>query len=187
MKKYLVAIALIFLLAGCSDGEKAEENSNSSEDGNASAENNAIGHGLEDGGEVGFTLDDEGKVKQAEVPVDEKKAILASYTEYIEAFNAEDTDRYMDTVSKNPEGFDREEDKKALEETFATYDTLYTTSDETIVKYEADRAEVYATIDVEMKDPNSDKKLKQMGRQVVVFKKEEGKWLVSALHFIRSQ
>lgn len=187
MKKYLVAAVLIFVLAGCSDGEKAEENSNSSEDGNASADNNAIGHGIEDGGDVGFTLDDEGKVKQAEVPVDEKEAILASYKEYIEAFNAEDTDRYMATVSDNPEGFDREEDQQALEEAFASYDTLYTTSDETIVKYEAGRAEVYATIDVEMKDPISDNKIKQMGRQVVVFKKEEGKWLVSALHFIKSQ
>ncbi len=187
MKKYLVATALIFVLGGCSADEKAVENSNSSEDGNASAGNNAIGHGLEDSEEVGFTLDDEGNVKQAEVPADEEKAILASYKEYIEAFNAEDTDRYMKTVSENPEGFDREEDKKALEEAFATYDTVYTTSDETIVKYEAGRAEVYATIDVEMKDPNSDKKINQVGRQVVVFKKEEGKWLVSALHFIGSQ
>lgn len=187
MKKYLVATALIFVLAGCSDAEKSKENSNSSDDGNATAENNAIGHGLEESGEVGFTLDDEGNVKQAEVPVDEEKAILASYKEYIDAFNAEDTERYMATVAENPESFDREEDQKALEEAFAAYDTQYTTSDETIVKYEAGRAEVYATIEVEMKEPNSNKVINQTGRQVVVFKKEDGKWLVSALHFIKSQ
>ncbi|HSP23147.1 MAG TPA: DUF4440 domain-containing protein [Planococcus sp. (in: firmicutes)] len=187
MKKYLVAAGLILVLAGCSDGEKASENGNTSEDGNASADNNAVGHGIEDGGEVGFTLDDDGNVQQAEVPAEEEKAILASYKEYIEAFNAEDTKRYMAVISENPEGFDREEDKKALEEAFAAFDTTYTTSDETIVKYEAGRAEVYATIDVEMKDPNSDKSTGQTGRQVVVFKKEDGKWLVSALHFIGSQ
>lgn len=186
MKKYLVAAGLILVLAGCS-GEEAAENSNTSEDGNASAENNAVGHGIEDGGEVGFTLDDEGNVQQAEVPAEEEKAILASYKEYIEAFNAEDTERYMAVISENPEGFDRDEDKKALEEAFAAYDSTYTTSDETIVKYEAGRAEVYATIDVEMKDPNSDKSTGQTGRQVVVFKKEDGNWLVSALHFIGSQ
>lgn len=186
MRKYLIAAGLFLALAGCSAAEEPKKNSNTSEDGNASADNNAVGHGIEDSGEVGFTMDDQGNVQGAEVPAEEEKAILASYTEYIEAFNAEDTERYMAVISDNPEGFDREEDKKALEEAFSAFDTTYTASDETIVKYEAGRAEVYATIDVMMKDPNSDKSTEQTGRQVVVFTKEEGTWLVSALHFIGS-
>lgn len=186
MKKIWIAAALALALAGCSSAEEPEQNSNTAEDGNASAGNNAIEHGIGDE-EVGFTLDDEGNAQAAEVPEAEKAALLAAYQEYIEAFNAEDLERYMAIIAENPEGFDREEDKKALADAFATYDSTYETSDETVVKYEEERAEVYARIDVTMKDPNSDKSSSQSGRQVVVFAKEQGDWKVSALHFIGNQ
>ncbi|UZN00103.1 hypothetical protein OL548_09670 [Lysinibacillus sp. MHQ-1] len=40
-----------------------------------------------------------------------KKAILASFDEYIAALNAEEIDRYMKTISKNPKGFKYDEEK----------------------------------------------------------------------------
>lgn len=185
MKKIWIALSLTLVLAGCSDAKEPTQNSNTAEDGNAGAENNAVEHGIKEE-EVGFTLDDEGNAQAAEAPAAEKEAILAAYQEYIEAFNSEDLERYMSVIAEEPAGFDREEDKKALEEAFAAYDSTYATSDETIVKYEEGRAEVYARIDVTMKDPNSDKETGQAGRQVVVFVKEQGDWRVSALHFIGS-
>lgn len=186
MKKIMIVLALLLMLAACSNSEDATGNQNTADDGNSANENNAVDHGIEDK-EVGFTLGDDGKVIEAEVPEEEAAAILAAYQEYIDAFNAEDLDRYMNVISENPEGFDREEDRKALEETFAAYDTTYKTSDETIVKYEENRAEVYATNIVTVKDPNSEKATEQSGRQVVVFKKEGNEWRVSSLHFIGNQ
>lgn len=183
MKKIWIAAGLALALAGCSSAEEPKQNSNTAEDGNADAGNNAIEHGIGDE-EVGFTLDDEGNAQAAEVPEAEKLAILAAYQEYIDAFNAEDLERYMAVIAEKPEGFDREEDKQALSDAFAAYDSTYETSNETVVKYEEDRAEVYARIEVTMKDPNSDKSTGQAGRQVVVFAKEQDEWRVSALHFI---
>lgn len=186
MKKMIILIAISLALAACSDSEEPAVNQNTAEDGNSANENNAVDHGVEDE-EVGFTVGDDGKVIEADVPKEEADKILAAYKEYIDAFNAEDIDRYMKVISENPEGFDREEDRKALEETFAAYDTTYKTSDETIVKYEEDRAEVFAANTVTVKDPNSDKATEQSGRQVVVFKKEGNEWRVSSLHFIGNQ
>jgi ketosteroid isomerase-like protein len=186
MKKLVLMLSLLLVLAACSDSEESTVNQNTAEDGNSANENNAVDHGIEDE-EVGFTMDDKGKVIEADVPKEEADAILAAYQEYIDAFNAEDLERYMKVISENPEGFDREEDREALAGTFASYDTTYETSDETIVKYEEDRAEVFAANVVTVKDPNSDQSTEQSGRQVVVFKKEQGEWRVSSLHFIGNQ
>ncbi|MGM0897787.1 MAG: DUF4440 domain-containing protein [Bacillota bacterium] len=186
MKKWIIATGLMLALAGCSGEEDSSVNGNTAEDGNAANENNAVEHGIKDQ-EVGFTLDDDGDIIAAEVPETEKKELLGAYEEYIAAFNDEDMDRYMDTIAENPDGFDREEDQQALSEAFENYDTTYTTSDETIVKYEEERAEVFATINVEMNEAGTEQGMKQSGRQVVVFKKEQDEWKVTSLHFIGNQ
>jgi ketosteroid isomerase-like protein len=186
MKKMIIIASLALALAACSDSAEPSTNENTVEDGNSTNENNAVDHGIEDES-VGFTLGDDGKVVEAEVPEEAKKEILAAYKEYIEAFNAEDLERYMNVIAAEPKGFDREEDETSLKEAFKVYDTTYTTSNETVVGYEENRAEVFAEIDVLMKDPNSDKSTDQSGRQVVVFVKEDGKWKVTSLHFIGNQ
>lgn len=186
MKKWILATGLLLALAGCSGDDESPENGNNVEDGNNSSENNAVEHGIKDQ-EVGFTVDDDGEIIAAEVPEAESQAILEAYGEYIAAFNEEDLDRYMAVIAENPDGFDREDDRQALAEAFETYDTTYATSNETIVKYEEGRAEVYATIDVEMNEAGSDQGMKQSGRQVVVFKQEQGDWKVTSLHFIGNQ
>ncbi|MFC4712697.1 DUF4440 domain-containing protein [Planococcus dechangensis] len=186
MKKWILATGLALTLAGCSGEDESAVNNNSVEDGNAASENNAVEHGIKDQ-EVGFTLDDDGEIIAAEVPDEERTAILEAYGEYIAAFNEEDIERYMDVIAENPDGFDREADKEALTEAFETYDTTYTTSDETIVKYEEGRAEVFATINVRMNESGSEQGMDQSGRQVVVFKQEQGSWKVTSLHFIGNQ
>ncbi len=186
MKKWIMATGLMLALAGCSAEDDSAVNSNTAEDGNAATENNAVEHGMTDQ-EVGFTLDDEGDIIAADVPEEAKQELLDAYGEYIAAFNAEDMDRYMATIAEDPDGFDREEDQQALAEAFENYDTTYSTSDETIVKYEEDRAEVFATINVEMNEAGTDQGMQQSGRQVVVFKKEQDDWKVTSLHFIGNQ
>ncbi|MGI2327467.1 lipoprotein [Planococcus sp. YIM B11945] len=183
MKKLIILAGLAFVLAGCSDSAEPAGNGNTADDGNSANENNAVDHGVEDES-VGFTMDDEGKVEEAEVPEQEAEDILAAYGEYIAAFNAEDLARYMNVIAEKPDGFDREEDKASLEEAFKAYDTTYTTSNETIVEYDENRAEVFAEIDVLVKEPNTERSTDQAGRQVVVFKKENEAWKVTSLHFI---
>ncbi|PSL31621.1 SnoaL-like protein [Planomicrobium soli] len=183
MKKLITIIGLALTLAACSDSAEPSVNENTVEDGNSANENNAIDHGIEDKS-VGFTLGDDGKVIEADVPKEEANKLLATYKEYIDAFNQEDLERYMALIASNPEGFDRKEDEASLKKAFETYDVTYTTTNETIVGYKESRAEVFAEIDVLMEEPESGKSTKQSGRQVVVFIKEDGNWKVTSLHFI---
>ncbi|MFD1031232.1 DUF4440 domain-containing protein [Metaplanococcus flavidus] len=186
MKKMILATGLLILLAACSEDNNAAENTNSAEDSNLQNKNGAVDHGMEDKS-AGFTMDGDGEVLEADVPEEEAEAILAAHGEYIAAFNAEDMDRYMAVIAQEPEGFDREEDQIALEEAFAAYDVTYSPSNETIVKYSPERAEVFAEISVTMSDTGSEEETEQSGRQVVIFKKEEDGWKVSGLHFIGNQ
>lgn len=192
MKKILLAVGIIVTLTACSDSEESSVNENTVEDGNAANENNAIDHGIVEDKEekkkdVGFTVDDEGNIIAAEVPDKPANELFAAYKEYIAAFNSEDIDRYMKTIAQNPDGFDREEDKKTLAQAFKAYDSVYETSDETIVKYEENRAEVFASLNVKMKAANSDDAIEQSARQVVVFKKEDDEWKVSGVHLVGDQ
>lgn len=182
MKKMMLLAGMLLLLSACSEESGPAENTNSVDDSNLENENNAVDHGMEDKS-AGFTMDSEGNVLEADVPEEEEEAILAAYDEYIAAFNAEDLDRYMAVIAEEPEGFDRAEDQLALEEAFTAYDTEYVTSNETIVKYTPERAEVFAEIEVAV-GAETGAKTEQSGRQVVIFKKEDAEWKVSGLHFI---
>ncbi|AQQ53949.1 YybH family protein [Planococcus lenghuensis] len=184
MKKWLLAAGAMGLLAGCSADEETQ-NADTAEAGYENT-NDAIGHGVEDD-TVGFTLDEDGTPIAADVPAGEEVVLLEAYNAYINAFNAEDIDAFMNVLADDPEGFDREADKELLLDTFEQYETTYEPSDMTIVKYEEDRAEVFAVIDVTMVDAETDNTIEQTGRQVVVFEKEDGEWRVSALHFIGNQ
>lgn len=195
MKKMLLAMGLIVTLAACSEADESSVNENTVEDGNAANGNNAIDHGIvEDKDQqdkkkedVGFTVDDEGNIIAADVPEEPAKKLLAAYKEYIAAFNAEDIERYMKMIAENPDGFDREEDQAALVQAFEDYDSMYETSDETIVKYEENRAEVFASLNVKMKAANSNDAVEQTARQVVIFKKENDEWKVSGVHLVGNQ
>lgn len=185
MKKMIMTAGLLLLLSACSD-DKASDNTNSADDSNLANENNALDHGMEDKS-AGFTLNGDGEVLEADVPEEEATAILAAYDEYIAAFNEEDLERYMAVIAQEPEGFDRAEDQLALEEAFAAYDTQYSPSNETIVKYTPERAELFAEIAVSVEGADPAAKTEQTGRQVVIFKKEDAGWKVSGLHFMGNQ
>ncbi|EGA89233.1 hypothetical protein GPDM_11140 [Planococcus donghaensis MPA1U2] len=191
MKKMIIMAGLILTLAACSNSEEPSVNENTVEDGNATSENNAVNHGIEEKEEktedIGFTVDEQGNIIAADVPKEPARQLLAAYKEYIAAFNSEDIDRYMSTIAQDPDGFDREEDKAALVQAFEAYDSVYETSDETIVKYEENRAEVFASLNVKMKAANSNDAVEQTARQVVIFKKENGEWKVSGVHLVGNQ
>lgn len=181
----LTLAALILVLAACNDKEEVNSESGSVNDSTPSQTESALDHGVEDKSDVGFEMSSDGNVEEAaNVPEKEKTAVLNAFNEYIEAFNAEDMDRYLSVISKKPEGFNYEDDKNLVQETFENYDTVRTAEDVTIIEYNDKEAQVYANLQISLHEPGSGAKLDRNGRQVTVFAKEEGKWLVTSVYFI---
>lgn len=167
MKKWLLLPVLLIVLAGCTDDTKDEKSAKTEEDSN-----------------VGFEMTGENVEEAANIPEDEKGKILAAFDEYINSFNEEDIDRYKNTLSLNPEGFDYEEDIKEAKNAFEQYDIKRTPSDVTIVKFNDKEAQVFSTIVTDMKETATKVELSQSGRQVTVFVKEDDNWKVSSIFYI---
>ncbi|MBD7943052.1 nuclear transport factor 2 family protein [Psychrobacillus sp. Sa2BUA9] len=181
----LTLAAITLGLAACNDKEEVNPSSGSVNDSTPSQTESAIDHGAEDKSDVGFQMSSGGDIEEAaNVPEEEKTAVLNAFNEYIEAFNEEDIDRYLSVISKKPEGFNYESEKELVLETFENYDTVRTAEDVTIIEYNDKEAQVYSNIHIALHEPGSGAKLDRNGRQVTVFVKEEGKWVVTSVYFI---
>ncbi|MGE7622488.1 nuclear transport factor 2 family protein [Viridibacillus sp. NPDC096237] len=208
IKRWLLVPVCALLLVACGNDDK--ENTGSVNDGENQTTSNAVDHSIKDKSEdvvngvpkseksvateststddksVGIEMSG-GTVKEAtNVPADEEKVILQAFDEYIKAFNAEDIDRYSETLSKKPQGFTLEEDLEQLKRIFEDYNTKRTVKDVRIIKYNENEAQVYANITVEMEQEDGNK-FKQPAKQVTVFAKEDGKWLVTSLFAVGSK
>lgn len=172
MKKWLILALTVFMLAACNN--KEESNTVNSVDNNEEST-------------VGFeALGDE--IEEAtDVPKDAEKQILAAFDEYIAAFNSKDIDRYINTLSKNPQGFNVDEDIEVAKNVFAQYDIDRTASDVTIVKYSDDEAQVYANLQIKMTEIKTNTDLNSSGRQVTVFANEDGDWKVTSVYYIGNE
>lgn len=167
MKKWLVAVLAVFVLAACGDKQEA------------SPENlqKTI-----DEGTVGFEIMG-GKIQEATgVPKEEAKKLLNVFNEYIDASNDKDIDRYMKTISKNAKGLNYEDDKKNTLETFEKYDVQRIAEDITIIKYNEDEAHIYAHISMDAKEIETGNEYHSKARQVTLFIKERGEWKISGLN-----
>lgn len=173
MSKWLIAVFAVFMLAACSDKEEQVN----------LAENEQI---IEEG-TVGFEIMGETIEEASGVPAEEKESIISSFEEYIASFNAKDIDRYVNTLSKNPQGFSIEDDQEAAKMAFEQYDITKTASDITIVKYNENEAQVYANIVTDMTELASGTELQDEGRQVTVLVKEDNAWKVTSIYYIGNQ
>ncbi|WP_419961322.1 nuclear transport factor 2 family protein [Psychrobacillus sp. BM2] len=180
----LAAFALT--LAACNSNEETNQNTNSAGDIAPTNTQATTDHGAEDKSEtdVGFEMTGGNIEEAAKVPEKEKTAIIDSFTEYMESFNEEDTERYMKTISKNPEGFNYDDEKVKVEQTFNDFDTIRTADNVTIIEYDKSQAQVFSNIHTSLEQIDTGAKLDQNGRQVTVFVKEDGKWLVSSVYYI---
>lgn len=129
--------------------------------------------------------DDVQEVKS--LPKQEKQALLAAFDEYMAAFNAGDLDRYMATISDNPQGFDYDEYEESTKEMFATYHIRQQAEDVTIIDYERDTAQIFANVTLDMKEVATTASLQSGGRQVTVFAKEDDAWEVTSIYFIGNE
>lgn len=122
-----------------------------------------------------------GKIKEADVPADEKEKILAAFDEYIAAFNTKDIDRYVKVLSKNPQGFDYDKEIELIKDTFETSDVKMVESNAKIIKFEDDTAEVLADIEYQVKEIETNATLNTNISQRTVFVKENGEWRVTRI------
>ena len=172
MKKWLVTVMVMFMLAACGDNEKQT----SPED---------IQKTIDDG-TVGFEILGDSIQEAANVPEEEKGQILSAFDEYIAAFNEKDLERYKQIISKNAKGFKYDEDVQAVSEVFTQYDVNRTAEDVTIVKYSKDEAQVFSNLKTDTKELKTGAEMSGVGRQVTVFVKED-QWKVSSIYYIGNE
>ncbi|WP_243370602.1 nuclear transport factor 2 family protein [Tetzosporium hominis] len=186
----ILAVLLLFL-AACSSSDEAV-NTDSATDlvpqgsqniETHSADGNAVSSGEDE--EVGFELAGGVIEEAANVPAEEKEAIENAFRTYIEAFNDEDLESYLSVISKQPQGFSYETEKQFVTDTFEQYDTKRSAEDITIIKYNEQEAQVYSTVSIDLEQHSTGGKATSSGRQVTVFAKEDGNWLVTSVYFIR--
>ncbi|GLC87840.1 DUF3225 domain-containing protein [Lysinibacillus piscis] len=168
-KKYMMAVMVLFLLTACSNKEDldAQEREKIIEEGTAGFEM------------MGDTIE-----KAKDVPADEEKAIVAAFEEYIAALNAEEVDRYMQSIAKNPKGFQYEEEKAFVADIFTKFDTKREVDNITITKYSPEEAQVFATISTNSLQLETKVQHESAGRQVTVFVKEDDNWKVTSVYYI---
>ncbi|AWE06377.1 DUF3225 domain-containing protein [Lysinibacillus sp. 2017] len=172
MKKWLVAVMAVFVLAACGNEEKE-------------ASPKELQSTIDDG-TVGFEILGDSIQEVANVPENEKNEILSAFNDYITAFNEEDLERYKQIISKNAKGFKYEEDVQAVAEVFEQYDVSRVAEDVTIVKYEDNEAQVFSNLKTETKEIETGAELSGAGRQVTVLVKEDT-WKVSSIYYIGSE
>lgn len=177
--------AIVLFLAACTNNDESKQNSGSATDNAPSNTQTTTDHGAEDKPNVGFEVTGNNIEEAENIPKKEKTAILAAFDEYMTAFNEEDIDRYMKSISKKPEGFNYDTEKVDVQDVFKQYDTIRTAENVTIVKYDEAYAQVFAKLHVALEQESTGAKLNSNGRQVTVFVKEEGKWLVTSVYFVR--
>ncbi|WP_313892609.1 DUF4440 domain-containing protein [Psychrobacillus sp.] len=177
--------AIVLFLAACTNNDETQQNSGSATDNVPSDTLKTTDHGVEDKSDVGFEMSGNNIEEAENIPKQEKSAIIAAFDEYMAAFNEEDIDRYMKSISKKPEGFNYDTEKADVQDVFKQFDTIRTAENVTIVKYDETHAQVFAQLNVALEQESTGAKLDSKGRQVTVFAKEEGKWLVTSVYFIR--
>lgn len=170
LKKGVLAVLTLLVLTACSNKEEdlsAKQNQQTNDDQTA-----------------GFQMNG-GEVEKAEnVPAKDQQAILAAFDEYIAALNAEDIERFTQTLSKNPKGFEYEEEKAYVAKAFKEFDTKRDVENITIAKYNETEAQVYANMALHMVQLETNVEHESAGRQVTVFVKEDNDWKVSSVYYI---
>ncbi|QFF98178.1 nuclear transport factor 2 family protein [Psychrobacillus glaciei] len=180
----LILAATVLALAACNSNEDKAKTAGSASDNAPSNAQSVTDHGAKDKSQVGFQMAG-GNIEEAmNVPKKAKIAIIEAFNEYMDAFNEENIDRYMKTISKKPEGFNYETEKSDVQAAFKEYDITRTAENTTIIQYDENNAQVFANLNTNLVQPSTGAKLERNGRQVTVFVKEDGKWLVTSVYFM---
>lgn len=173
MNKWLMAVVTVLLLTACGNTDKELTKEETVE--------------IIEQGTVGFEMSGATIEEAADIPEKEKTWILAAFNEYMDAFNAEDIERYKATISENATGFNYEEEVVTVKEAFEQYDIQRQAEDVTIVKFSETEAQVFTNLSTEMIQIETGVEHASAGRQVTVFINEDGQWKVSSIYYIENQ
>ena len=171
MKKWLLALVTVLVLAACGDKDTDENTAKMNEE-------------IIEEGTVGFEVLGGSIEEVSGVPAEEREKIVAAFNEYIESFNAEDIDRYAQTTSKQAKGFDYKLDLQEAQKVFDQYEINRQAENITIVKYNETEAQVFANLKIKMIEEETNTEVSSQGRQVTVFVSEDGTWKVSSVYYI---
>lgn len=184
--KYIVLLIILSIFLSACSSEENREGAGSVSDGESSGENSPLEHSVKDQAddEVGFEMVGSNIEEAQNIPADEKKALLKTFETYITSFNEEDSEKYMSVIATEPEGFDYQEEEVTVKETFEQYEVNRTAKDVTVIKYNKNQAQVFASLAISLKQESTGAELDRTGRQVTVFAKEDGEWRVTSVYFI---
>lgn len=169
MKNWLIALLAVFSLAACNEEEQPKDPA-----------------AVVDEGLIGFEMAN-GIVEEAQdVPAQEKEAIILAFNQYIDAFNAQDIEQYIATLS-DKKGLNFEEERDAVASAFASYNVDRKAEDVTVIKYSEKEANVFATLKIDLVEKETDAELSSVGRQVTVFTKEDDGWKVASVYYIGNE
>ena len=172
MKKWLLALLTALVLAACGDTDNTAKTNEE----------------IIEKGTVGFEMLGETIEEASGVPAEEKEKILVTFNEYIESFNEEDIDRYAQTLSKNPKGFNYDQELEDVKRIFDQYSVIDRKAEDiTIVKYSEKEAQVFSTMTANMIEEASGIEVTGEARTVVVLVKEDGNWKVTSVHAMDNQ
>ena len=91
-------------------------------------------------------------------------------------------------MSKNPKGFNYDQELDDVQRTFEQYSVIVRKAENiTIVKYSEKEAQVFSTMTANMIEEVSGIEVVGEARTVVVLVKEEGKWKVTSVHAMDNQ
>ena len=157
-------------------------------DGEFVSEFGSIDHGVDES-KVGFNLAGGSIEEAANVPAEEKELIIQSFDNYIHAFNNQNIDEYMGTLSENPKSFNLDEEREYIESVFEQFELSRDAKDITIVKFdeETGEAQVFANLATKMKQKSTGLETNRDGRQVTVFTKEGEDWKVNSVYYMEDQ
>lgn len=184
--KYIVLLVILSIFLSACSSEENREGAGSVSDGESSGENSPLEHSVKDQAddEVGFEMVGSNIEEAQNIPAAEKKALLETFDTYITSFNEEDSEKYMSVIATEPEGFDYQEEEVIVKETFEQYEVNRTAKDVTVIKYNKNQAQVFASLAISLKQESTGAELDRTGRQVTVFAKEDGEWRVTSVYFI---
>jgi PBP1b-binding outer membrane lipoprotein LpoB len=112
----------------------------------------------------------------ANIPASDKKALLAVVNQYIKAFNDENLDAYMKTISKNPTSFQYEDEKTYTKKVFETMNMHMVPTKLVIIDYKPTEANVYMEMKTTISEKGTQKKVLKNSRQISTYRKENGEW-----------
>jgi ketosteroid isomerase-like protein len=190
-KKIMLGIGMsTLLLAACGGEEEAKEEKKDTEEVQKSEDpkNDPATDEAASLTQMTQVVEDAAALKEAEdIPAEEKTAITEAFNQYIDAFNKEDFDSYMEVISTTPVNFKYEDEKRYVKQIFDSVDSKRTVENMKIINYAGKKADVYAEITATTKDPNGGKEVTRSGKQVTVFHKKDEGWKVAAIFFLASE